>query len=181
MNVALMRDLTDTMYNSRSRPFVNHHTGTDLVVEHIERHWAPTITSDQIVGGAPLKFSDDRRIHLAIVMAEDEYRTEESLPEFARKHLGDDFRVSLVFGDDRQRHVIPGIDVLDGADAAVMSIRRRALPAEQLATVRRFLAAGKPLVAIRTTSHAFALRDNEQVPEGHAVWPEFDTEVLGCH
>jgi nicotinamidase-related amidase len=34
-NVVLMRDMTDTMYNSRMRPFVNHFTGTDLVVEHL--------------------------------------------------------------------------------------------------------------------------------------------------
>ena len=36
MNVALMRDLTDTMYNPAQAPYVSHFTGTDLVVEHIE-------------------------------------------------------------------------------------------------------------------------------------------------
>ena len=41
INVVLMRDMTDTMYNSRSAPFVSHFTGTDLVVEHIEKHWCP--------------------------------------------------------------------------------------------------------------------------------------------
>jgi nicotinamidase-related amidase len=62
-NVVLVRDLTDTMYNPRMRPFVSHFTGTDLVVEHIERHWCPTITSDQILGGAPHRFAADRRKH----------------------------------------------------------------------------------------------------------------------
>ena len=48
MNVVLMRDLTDTMYNSQSRPFVNHHTGTELVIEHIERHWRrPSLGPDR--------------------------------------------------------------------------------------------------------------------------------------
>lgn len=57
--VALVRDMTDTMYNSRKRPFVNHFRGTDLVVEHIERHWCPTITSDQIMGGEAFRFLED--------------------------------------------------------------------------------------------------------------------------
>jgi len=41
----LVRDLTDAMYDSRSRPFVSHAAGTELVIEYIEQHWAPTVTS----------------------------------------------------------------------------------------------------------------------------------------
>ncbi|MFT5124197.1 MAG: nicotinamidase-related amidase [Kiritimatiellia bacterium] len=59
--VVLMRDMTDSMYNSRKSPFVPHHRGTELVVEHIEKYWAPTITSAQILGGAPFRFRDDNR------------------------------------------------------------------------------------------------------------------------
>jgi hypothetical protein len=59
VDVALVRDMTDAMYNSQMSPFVSHFRGTELVVEHIERHWCPTITSDQIVGGKPFKFSAD--------------------------------------------------------------------------------------------------------------------------
>jgi nicotinamidase-related amidase len=58
-NVVLMRDLTDTMYNSRRRPFVNHFAGTDLVCWHIEKYWCPTVTSDQILGGKPFHFAAD--------------------------------------------------------------------------------------------------------------------------
>jgi nicotinamidase-related amidase len=47
----LVRDLTDTMYNPRMRPFVSHDEGTALVVEHIERHWCPTALSEEIVRG----------------------------------------------------------------------------------------------------------------------------------
>ena len=57
-NVVLVRDLTDTMYNPRSRPYVSHARGTELVVEHIEKYWCPTITSDQIIGGRLFQFSD---------------------------------------------------------------------------------------------------------------------------
>lgn len=57
-NVVLVRDLTDTMYNPRSAPFVPHHQGTALMVEHVEKWVCPTLTSDQILGGAPFRFSD---------------------------------------------------------------------------------------------------------------------------
>ena len=60
-DVALMRDMTDTMYNSKMKPQVNHFAGTDLVVEHIERHWCPSFTSADVVGGTPFKFKEDPR------------------------------------------------------------------------------------------------------------------------
>lgn len=58
-NVVLMRDLTDTMYNSRRPPNVDHFAGNDLVTWHIEKYWCPTITSDQIIGGQPFHFAAD--------------------------------------------------------------------------------------------------------------------------
>jgi hypothetical protein len=61
-NVILVRDLTDTMYNPRMKPFVPHHRGTELVVEHIERHWCPTITSTALTGRPPFRFADDRPV-----------------------------------------------------------------------------------------------------------------------
>ncbi len=60
-NVALMRDLTDSMYNSRRKPFVDHFTGNDLVRWHIEKYWCPTISSDQILGGQPFRFAADTK------------------------------------------------------------------------------------------------------------------------
>src|SRR5437763_6156160 len=41
-NVALIRDLTDTMYNHEKDPKVSHFAGTDLVVEHVETSWCPS-------------------------------------------------------------------------------------------------------------------------------------------
>lgn len=52
LNVALARDLTDTMYNPRSAPFVSHARGTQLVVEHIERSWCPSFASSDLLEGA---------------------------------------------------------------------------------------------------------------------------------
>ncbi len=45
----LVRDLTDAMYDSRSRPWVSHAAGTELVIEYIERYWAPTTTSQEFL------------------------------------------------------------------------------------------------------------------------------------
>ncbi|MDA0348742.1 MAG: isochorismatase family protein [Verrucomicrobia bacterium] len=56
-NVFLMRDLTDTMYNSRMPPYVDHFSGTDLVVDHVEKYWCPTITSADFLGGKPFVFA----------------------------------------------------------------------------------------------------------------------------
>lgn len=60
------------------------------------------------------------------------------------------------------------------------SARRRILPTDQLNAIRRFVASGKPVVGIRTASHAFAARAGAKVPEGHDV-NTFDPEVLGGH
>jgi hypothetical protein len=61
MNVALMRDMTDTMYNPAKAPFVTHFEGTDLVIQHIEKHWCPTLTSVDFLGGREFRFPDDKR------------------------------------------------------------------------------------------------------------------------
>ena len=42
-NVVLVRDLTDAMYDPRQPPFVSHARGTEMVIEHIERYWCPTV------------------------------------------------------------------------------------------------------------------------------------------
>ncbi len=60
-NVVLVRDLTDTMYNSRKSPFVDHFTGNDLVTWHIEKYWCHTMTSDQLLGGKPFRFAADKK------------------------------------------------------------------------------------------------------------------------
>jgi len=59
-NVVLVRDMTDTMYNSRRAPKVSHFRGTDLVVEHVEKYWCPTIASTDILGGEPFRFKGDK-------------------------------------------------------------------------------------------------------------------------
>jgi type 1 glutamine amidotransferase/nicotinamidase-related amidase len=179
LHVVLMRDLTDTMYNPARPPHVSHFRGTDLVVAHVEQLVCPTITSDQLIGGHPFRFLDDRRPRIVIAIAEPEYETHRTLPAFARqcwvqRH---EYPVRVIEGDARQ-HQIPGFaEAVDNADVIVLSIRRQALPAEDLAALRAQLQAGKSLIGIRTTCHAFDARG--QGPPGHAEWPGFDHEVLG--
>jgi nicotinamidase-related amidase len=60
-NVALIRDLTDTMYNPDRPPGVTHFDGTDLMVAHIEKFWCPTFTSSDLTGKAAFRFKEDRR------------------------------------------------------------------------------------------------------------------------
>lgn len=49
MRCILVRDLTDAMYNPASPPRVSHARGTELVIEFIERYWAPTTTSADLL------------------------------------------------------------------------------------------------------------------------------------
>lgn len=179
ITVALMRDMTDTMYDPDEEPFVNHFTGSDLVFEHIERHWCPTVTSADLLGdGVVYRFPADTRKHLVIVTAEDEYKTGETLPPFALKELGKSFKISTVYGDGKERIALPGAEVIREADVILLSVRRRNLPKAQLDLFRAHLANGKSLVGIRTASHAFHQRDKAPA-EGLDEWRDFDPAILG--
>jgi nicotinamidase-related amidase/type 1 glutamine amidotransferase len=180
LNVVLMRDMTDTMYNSRSAPFVSHFTGTDLVVEHIEKHWCPTITSADFLGGREFRFPADSRPTVAMVIAEPEYKTARTLPEFAAKELGKEFRVSLIFGSETDRSDIPGFEAIDDADVLLVSVRRRPLKPEPMKVLRDWVSRGKPVVGIRTACHAFSLRDKAPKPPLE-TWETWDPEVFGGH
>ena len=52
-NVALVRDLTDAMYNPFKPPYVSHEEGTQLIIAYIEKFWCPTITSDDLTANLP--------------------------------------------------------------------------------------------------------------------------------
>jgi nicotinamidase-related amidase len=52
VEIVLVRDLTDTMYNPAMPPYVSHSQGTELVIGYIERFWCPSITSEDIISSA---------------------------------------------------------------------------------------------------------------------------------
>ena len=62
MDVVLVRDLTDCMYNPKRWPYVDHYSGNDLMIAYVENVVCPTITSDQILGGKPVGFTKDSRV-----------------------------------------------------------------------------------------------------------------------
>lgn len=180
-NAVLMRDLTDTMYNPERRPYVSHFTGTERIIDHIEQRICPTITSNQFTGGKSFRFQDDLRPRLVILSAEDEYETEKTLPHFAKTNLGHDFSVRYVFENAEDKTDLPGLsEALEDADLLLISVRRRPLKTAQLEKIEKFIRSGKPVVGIRTASHAFHLRTGKP-PEGTSSWPELDAEVWGAH
>jgi type 1 glutamine amidotransferase/nicotinamidase-related amidase len=185
-NVVLMRDMTDTMYNPQKSPFVHHHGGTQLIIEHIEKFVCPTITSVDFVGGQPFKYSDQTK-SVVMLIGDDEYKTEVTLPAFAEtelKPIGID--VKIVHADPKDKNQFPGMaEAVKNADLVLVSVRRRTPPKEQLDALKAHLAAGKPIVGIRTASHAWSLRKEADVAAieklGLSTWDKFDADVLGGH
>jgi type 1 glutamine amidotransferase len=117
-----------------------------------------------------------------MLIGEDEYETDRTLPAFADAELADrGLRLTTIHADRRDMNDFPGLEALDKADLLLVSVRRRTPPEEQLGRIKAFVKSGKPVVGIRTASHAFSLRNNQPPPAGHAAWPEFDAEVLGGH
>ncbi len=181
-NVVLMRDMTDTMYNSKMRPVVNHFTGTDLIVEHIEKYVCPTITSTVITGKPAFCFKNDNRPRVVFLSAESEYGAVETLPEFAHElktkyGLYCEILQGSAEKNSKDRHDLAGLEALTKADLAVLFMRRRALTAEQMQHFRDYLNKGGALIGLRTASHALDTRGN--APEGYAEWLKLDPEVFG--
>ena len=89
------------------------------------------------------------------------------------------------------RHNLENLQILADADLAVIFIRRRALEPEKMAMIRNYVASGRPILGIRTASHAFNANGNvpregggvveakENASEFLEQWPEFDEQVLG--
>lgn len=183
-NVVLMRDMTDTMYNPAKAPFVNHFGGTELIVAHIEKFVCPSITSVDFLGGEPFRFKHDRR-NVVMIIGDDEYKTEISLPAFAQSELEPlGLNVTIIHADSQDKNNFPGlIEAVRNADVLFVSARRRTPPKEQLDAIRAHVAAGKAVVGIRTASHAFCQRkeaDNAAArARGLDFWATFDPEVLG--
>src|SRR5262249_7553599 len=112
-NVVLMRDMTDTMYDPTQSPYVNHFTGTHLIVEHIEKYVCPSITSVDFIGGVkpeysqPFRFARDRR-KIVMLIGDDEYKTEVTLPAFVKSDLASlGFDVTIVNADSQDKNNFP--------------------------------------------------------------------------
>jgi hypothetical protein len=121
-----------------------------------------TQVADTSVSYAP-KRGPGQGKHIVLLTGDEEYRSEEGLPMLAKilsqRH---GFKCTVLFSVDPDGTINPkntkslsDSAVLDTADAIVMLLRFRAWPDEDMARFERFLSAGKPIVALRTSTHAF--------------------------
>jgi len=119
---------------------------------------------------------------IVLISGDEEYRSEEALPQLGKiLALRHGFRCTVLFAvdpqwgtiDPRVRDNIPGLEALDTADLMVIFTRRRNLPDEQMRHIVEYLKRGKPVVGIRTATHAFQIpperayaRFSDDSPEG---------------
>jgi nicotinamidase-related amidase len=154
--------------------------GTRRTGCYLEQHVSPSFESRQLIAAAGLGPAD-KRLHVVFVIADDEYGTEKTLPAFAQAQLEPELRCTFLHANPSDRNDIPGLNALYDANAVVLSVRRRFLPATQMDHLERYIRAGKPLVAIRVSVSPFAESGElARSADGQVVWQNFDREVLGC-
>ena len=112
---------------------------------------------------APLK------VH--IISGSEEYKSEPSLQEFSADLQKRGIVVTASWGKDKGK-TLPNLEALAKADLMIVFARRLTLPEEQMKLVRAHWEAGKPIVGLRTASHAWGEKANPDVPF-------FDHKVLG--
>ncbi|MHC4489790.1 MAG: hypothetical protein ACYSW7_11560, partial [Planctomycetota bacterium] len=102
--------------------------------------------------------------HIVFVIGDDEYRSEDSMPMLAKilaVHHG--FKCTALFAinketgeiDPKTLDNIPGLEALKTADLMVIFTRFRELPDEQMKYIIDYTNSGKPIVGLRTATHAF--------------------------
>jgi type 1 glutamine amidotransferase len=107
--------------------------------------------------------------HVVLISGDEEYRSEEALPQLARilaKHHG--LSCSVLFALDPDGTVNPnrsennpGLDALKTADLVILMTRFRDWPDDQMKHFVDYVESGRPIVALRTATHAFAFRNNK--------------------
>jgi hypothetical protein len=122
--------------------------------------------------------------NIVIMVVEDpnNYEAPRTMRDFAEKQLRPfGHQVTIIDGDKPQPHHFAGlVEALKEPDLLVLFSRRRFPPKDQMAAIRDHLAAGKPLLGIRTANHAFIPKPKEVVDPSLVPWPEFTDEVLGA-
>ena len=132
--------------------------------------------------------------HVVLISGDEEYRSEESLPMLAKiLAVRHGFDCTVLFSINPVDHTIdptiltniPGMEALDSADLCIMALRFRDLPDSQMKHFVDYLHAGKPLIALRTSTHAFQYPPDSTSPYTrfdwrNPVWPGgFGQQILG--
>ena len=104
--------------------------------------------------------------HIVLLSGESLYGSATTLPKFAKRlEQQHGYRCTTIVREGEHR--FPSLDALGQADLVVVFARRMQLPAEQLGQVKRYVESGRPVIGLRTASHAIQ------------NWLEFDKLVLG--
>jgi hypothetical protein len=110
-----------------------------------------------------------RAPRIVLLSGDDEYRSEEGLPQLAAiLSLRHGFSCTVLYAIDPQDgnirpdlHTnIPGLEALDGADLMMLLLRFRDLPDRQMKHIVDYVESGRPIIGLRTATHAFELRDS---------------------
>src|ERR1041384_6351220 len=102
--------------------------------------------------------------HIVLLSGDEEYRSEETMPQLGKilsKHHG--FKCTVLFAIDPKTGEInpnttdniPGMEALDSADLVIMALRFRNLPDDQMKYFVDYVESGRPIVGMRTSTHAF--------------------------
>jgi type 1 glutamine amidotransferase len=130
--------------------------------------------------------------HIVLISGDEEYRSEEALPQLAKilsKHHG--FHCTVLFAIDPKdgtinpniRDNIPGLEQLKSADLMIIFTRFRDLPDEQMRYIAEYIDAGKPVIGLRTATHAFDCKQHKTY--GKYTWNSkewdggFGRQILG--
>lgn len=107
--------------------------------------------------------------HIVLISGDEEYRSEEALPQLAKiLALRHGFRTTVLFAIDPadgtinpdRRDNIPGLHLLRQADLMVIFTRFRDLPDDQMKHIVEYVESGKPIIGMRTATHAFDLKSS---------------------
>ncbi|MCX7664638.1 MAG: ThuA domain-containing protein [Gemmataceae bacterium] len=123
--------------------------------------------------------------HIVLVSGDEEYRSEEMLPQLAKilaTHHG--FKCTVLFAIDPDGTInpnntknIPGLEALKQADALILFIRFRDLPDEQMKHFADYFDSGKPVIGLRTSTHAFANKSSKTYAAWH--WQSKEKDWVG--
>src|SRR5688572_1935206 len=121
--------------------------------------------------------------HIVFLSGDEEYRSEEGLPMLAKLlAMRHGFKCTVLFPinpadgtiDPTVQTNIPGMAALGSADLCVMLLRFRELPDAHMKHFVDYLGRGKPVIALRTSTHAFAYSRNKQSPYARFSWNSKD-------
>jgi len=118
--------------------------------------------------------------HVVFVVGPPHYSPQVTIPVFAKELQKLGLRTTVVSGDKKSErkttNVLPGIEILAEADLAVFFMRFLRLPDEEWQPIENYLKSGKPVIGLRTASHAFRYaEDHPRFNWNH----EFGSRALG--